>query len=61
MDEAKNQCAEMSWHMRKTMGSIVGNSLIEGQWEQAMLAIRCGGLGIPDPVDQRPAARMQGL
>jgi len=61
LDEAKNECAQMSWHMRKILRSIVGNSLTEGQWKQAVLAIRCGGLGIPDPVDQRPAARMAGI
>ena len=61
MDEAKNQCAEMSWHMKSTLATIVGSSLSEGQWEQATLAIRCGGLGIPDPVDQRAAARMAGI
>jgi hypothetical protein len=61
IDEAQEECQEMSWHMRKTMGTIVGAPLSEVQWEQATLAIRCGGLGIGDLVAQRPAARLSGI
>jgi len=61
IDEAQEECQEMSWQMRKTMGTIVGAPLSEAQWEQATLAIRCGGLGISDPVAQRPAARLSGI
>ena len=61
IDEAREECGEMSWQMRRTMGTIAGAPLSESQWEQATLAIRCGGLGINDPVEQRPAARLSGI
>ena len=43
------------------LNRVMGSPCSDSQWAQATLAIRCGGLGLMDPVDQRPAARVSGL
>ena len=58
---ATEECKRFSIELRRCMDHILGAPCTDDQWSQASLAIRCGGLGVTDPEQQRPAARMSGL
>ena len=58
---AKPEVLRFSKVIQGTLEGMMGVSLTPAQWSQATLAIRCGGLGIGDPVRLRAAARLSGL
>jgi hypothetical protein len=61
IDDALAECHGLSCDIRQALEAILGNPLTTPQWQQATLAIRCGGAGIQDPEGLRLAARMGGL
>ena len=61
LGQAVDEFARLSASLRKVLGDIVGVALMESQWGQATLPIRCGGLGLRDPVEERFAARMSAV
>ena len=54
-------CQELSDHLRQAVMDIVGGDLTGQAWDQAILPIREGGLGIRDPVVNRPVSRLAAL
>jgi hypothetical protein len=55
---AEVECAQLGSRIRRCLETIMGASPTAVQWEQAALAVRCGGLGVTDPALMRPAARL---
>ena len=57
----RKEYERLSRLLQDAVVTIAGTPLTPRQWDQATLAIRCGGLGIQDPVRLRPAARVSGI
>ena len=51
----------LSDHIRRILEDIVGCPLSTSAWAQATMPITKGGMGVRDPVQVRPAARMAAL
>ena len=58
IDWAVPECARLQVALRHHLDGILGYPTTAVQWQQSALAVRCGGLGVADPVMLRPAARL---
>ena len=57
----EQSCQRLSLGLRQCLNNILGASLTDLQWAQCTLPVRLGGLGIRDPLVERPAARLSGI